>query len=327
MPDAARDAVIRRPQDSVDVAVEALGGTVVDGGLAQCDAPIGPMTTYRVGGCADIFVQLASASDLDRVALAMRSSGLPLLVLGRGSNLLVADRGFRGIVVSVAGLTETLEIDAASSVVASSAGVLLPVLARKTAAAGLTGFEWAVGVPGSIGGAVRMNAGGHGSDMAASLIDVTVADLDSQNGNVTQILRVDEIGLRFRGSALGPNVVVLSARLQLARGDREAAEREISEIVAWRRANQPGGQNAGSVFVNPVPGEVSAGALIDAAGLRGLRVGTAVVSEKHANFIQAAEGGSADDVQSLMRLVRDRVEATSGYALRSEIRLVGFEDE
>ena len=120
------------------------------------------------------------------------------------------------------------------------------------------------------------------------------------------------------------SAVVVEARLQLAHGDRSESERMISEIVSWRRANQPGGQNAGSVFVNPVPGEVTAGALIDAAGLRGLRVGSAHVSEKHANFIQVDDGGSADDVHALMQIVRDRVESTSGYALRTEIRLVGF---
>lgn len=319
MPDEVRRAVA--------VAVAELGGLTTDGGLAQRDAPVGGLTTYRVGGHADVLVEVGDLADLDRVALAIRASELPVLVLGRGSNLLVADGGFRGIVVSVAGLNAMLEIDLGSAVAEASAGVLLPVLARKTAGAGLTGFEWAVGVPGSVGGAVRMNAGGHGSDIAASLIDVTVADLASVDERMKRVLSKEEVGLRFRGSALGPTIVVLSARLQLSHGDRESAEREISEIVTWRRKNQPGGQNAGSVFVNPVPGEVSAGALIDAAGLRGLRVGSAVVSEKHANFIQASEGGSADDVRSLMTLVRDRVEETSGYALRSEIRLVGFEDQ
>jgi UDP-N-acetylmuramate dehydrogenase len=167
-----------------------------------------------------------------------------------------------------------------------------------------------------------MNAGGHGSDMAAVLVDVTVVDLMAATDART--LPVAEIGLGFRHSDLPESSVVVSARLQLAHGDREASEAAIAEIVSWRRANQPGGQNAGSVFVNPVPGEVSAGALIDAAGLRGLRLGSAHVSEKHANFIQVADGGSADDVRALMRVVRRRVEETSGYALRSEIRLVGF---
>ncbi len=197
------------------------------------------------------------------------------------------------------------------------------MLARKTAAAGLSGFEWAVGVPGSIGGAVRMNAGGHGSDMAASLVEVTVFDLAA---GAERTLQATELGLAFRSSALAPEHVVLDAVLQLQHGDADASARLIGEIVAWRRAHQPGGQNAGSVFVNPVPGEVSAGALIDAAGLRGRRLGTATVSDKHANFIQADDGGSADDVLALMTEVRGLVEASSGFRLRSEIRLVGFDE-
>ena len=172
-----------------------------------------------------------------------------------------------------------------------------------------------------------MNAGGHGSDMAASLIDVTVADLDAADDVVrVRVLPVGALGLRFRGSDVGRHQLVLGARLQLVVGDRERSEREIGEIVAWRRANQPGGQNAGSVFVNPIPGELSAGELVDRLGLRGHRIGTAEVSEKHANFIQADEGGSADDVRALIEDVRRRVAAATGFALRSEIRLIGFED-
>ena len=258
----------------------------------------------------------------DRVGVAALASGLDVLPIGRGSNMLVAEAGFDGIAVTLIDLAETLDIDTSSGVVTVSAGSLLPVVARRTAAAGLTGFEWAVGVPGSIGGAVRMNAGGHGSDMARSLIDVTVVDLAAAS---ERTIPAADVGLGFRHSQLPASAVVVEARLQLVRGDRVESERMISEIVSWRRANQPGGQNAGSVFVNPVPGEVSAGALIDAAGLRGLRLGSAHVSSKHANFIQADEGGSADDVRDLMQVVRERVEATSGYALRSEIRLVGFD--
>ena len=272
-----------------------------------------------------MFVRARRVDDLVSVAEAARRSQLDVLLIGRGSNMLVADSGFRGIAVSLVDLADVLDIDVDTAVVTASAGVALPVVARKTAAAGLSGFEWAVGVPGSIGGAVRMNAGGHGSDMAAALVDVTVVDLAAATDAHT--VPAAEIGLGFRRSALPDSVVVVSARLQLAEGDRARSEAAIAEIVSWRRANQPGGQNAGSVFVNPVPGEVSAGALIDAAGLRGLRLGSAHVSEKHANFIQVADGGSADDVRALMRVVRERVEATSGYALRTEIRLVGFEDD
>jgi len=300
------------------------------GSLCERDVPIGPMTTYRVGGSADLFVRVTDRAELPAVAQALEVSGLPLLIVGRGSNLLVADAGFRGIAVSIAAISDAIDIDADAALVTAGSGVLLPVLARRTAGAGLTGFEWAVGVPGSVGGAVRMNAGGHGSDMSASLVSVTVADLaqiGAAERDIVQKMNADELGLRFRGSGLQPTHLVIDATLQLAKGDRQTAEAELSDIVQWRRANQPGGQNAGSVFVNPVPGEVTCGALIDEAGLRGYRHGTATVSDKHANFIQADDGGSADDVRALMRLVRERVEAASGWRLRSEIRLIGFEDE
>lgn len=305
------------------------------GDLAALDVPIGPLTTYRVGGSADIFVRLRSRADLVPLARAVAVSGLPVLVIGRGSNLLIADSGFHGIAVSASVITDSIHIDESSAIVTAGSNVLLPVLARRTAAAGLTGFEWAVGVPGSVGGAVRMNAGGHGSDMAAALVSVTIADISSIRRDLTNdveagIVRsvsADALGLRFRGSSLVSTELVLDATLQLAHGDRAAAEVELSEIVQWRRANQPGGQNAGSVFVNPVPGVVTCGALIDSAGLRGLRRGTATVSEKHANFIQADENGTAGDVRDLMRHVRTEVERSTGYRLRSEIRLIGFDDD
>jgi UDP-N-acetylmuramate dehydrogenase len=185
----------------------------------------------------------------------------------------------------------------------------------------MRGFEWAVGVPGSIGAAVRMNAGGHGSDMAACLISADVFDVET--GELGR-RRVDQLGLRFRTSNLSDRHIVVSARLRLRHGERADSEAEIAEIVRWRREHQPGGQNAGSVFVNPVPGALSAGALIDAAGLRGCRRGTAWVSEKHANFIQGSEGGSADDVRRLIDEVRAAVAEASGFVLRSEVRLVGF---
>ncbi len=311
---------------AVDTALGLLGD------LAERDVPIGPLTTYRVGGAADVFVRLRDRADLEPLAAAVRATALPVLLVGRGSNLLVADSGFRGIAVSAIEMADatSITIDPVTSVVRAGGAVLLPVLARRTAAAALTGFEWAVGVPGSVGGAVRMNAGGHGSDMAAVLVAATIADLGAppaSGDGVVRAVPAGDLDLRFRGSGIGPAQLVLDATMQLAPGDRDVAEREISEIVHWRRANQPGGQNAGSVFVNPVPGEVTCGALIDAAGLRGFRHRTATVSDKHANFIQADEGGSADDVRDLMRLVRERVERASGYRLRSEIRLIGFEGE
>lgn len=245
--------------------------------------------------------------------------------------MLVADSGFDGIAVRWSGSGDLIEVpsdDSPSSdnVVTVTAGAmaLLPVVARRTAAAGLTGFEWAVGVPGSIGGAVRMNAGGHGSDIAASLLDVEVFDFAS---GTVRVRSVADLGLRFRGSDLSDDHVVVRARLALHRSDPERTTAAIDEIVRWRRENQPGGQNAGSVFVNPVPGEVSAGELIDRAGLRGFRIGTAEVSEKHANFIQADENGRAADVRAVMKHVHRVVLAGTGFDLRSEVRLVGFGGE
>ncbi len=291
--------------------------------------PLASMTTYRVGGSATLFVDVTSEEELRAVAEVRAETGVPVLVIGRGSNMLVADTGFEGVAISIANLADHIWIPDGSvsseRVVTAGGGVALPVLARRTAAAGLTGFEWAVGVPGSIGGAVRMNAGGHGSDMAACLIDVRVLDMDRPSSG-TQTVSVHELGLRFRASALPPSQIVLEARLRLAEGDRQRCEETITEIVRWRREHQPGGQNCGSVFVNPVPGEVWAGALIDGLGLRGFRIGSSWVSEKHANFIQAREGGSAADVRAVIEAVRTRVAEATGYRLRSGVRLVGFDD-
>lgn len=296
------------------------------GELAVPGAPLGPLTTYRLGGPAALLVRPAVVGDLALVAEARHASGLPVLIVGRGSNMLVADRGFAGIAVWIPGLTGELEIpdDDTSTSVKVGGGMALPVVSRRLAGAGRRGFEWAVGVPGSIGGAVRMNAGGHGSDMSACLIAAEIFDLATATLTSPQ---ADALGLRFRSSDLTDDHVVVAVVLRVQTGDRQAAERELSEIVRWRRENQPGGQNAGSVFVNPVPGEVSAGMLIDGLGLRGARIGTAWVSDKHANFILGSDGGSADDVRALMEHVRERVAADTGYRLRSEVRMVGFDDE
>jgi UDP-N-acetylmuramate dehydrogenase len=302
------------------------------GDALHTDRPLAPLTTYRVGGDAALFVEARRIEDLVAVARVRAETGVPVLVVGRGSNMLVADSGFEGVAVSVADVAGQVEIPDAGALpsgapveVVAGGGAALPVVARRTAAAGVRGFEWAVGVPGSIGGAVRMNAGGHGSDMAACLIDVGVLDMDHPARGVFR-LPAAELGLRFRASALAPSQIVLDARLALGAGDRAVAEAEIAEIVRWRREHQPGGQNCGSVFVNPVPGEVTSGGLIDSLGLRGFRIGTACVSKKHANFIQADEGGTAADVRAVIEAVRSRVAERTGYRLRSEVRLVGFDD-
>ena len=286
-------------------------------GLVVADVALGPFSTYRVGGAARRFVIVENDEQLDRVARAVAQSKIPVLVVGRGSNLLVADRGFDGLAVQLG--ERYGEINISGTIVRAGGAASLPVVARRTAAAGLTGFEWAVGVPGSIGGAVRMNAGGHGSDIAASLARVRVLDLAAHKDVV---VTPDALALEYRSSIVGSRQVVVWAELELDHGDPVAAEAEVNEIVRWRRTNQPGGQNAGSVFTNP-PGD-SAGRLIDEAGARGLRIGSAEVSKKHANFIQADRDGYADDVWAVMVEVRRRVFDHAGVALHPETCTVGF---
>jgi UDP-N-acetylmuramate dehydrogenase len=298
--------------DPVPAAAELLGDR------ARTGVPIGPLTTYRVGGPAALFVRVEDEDDLVALSAAVSATGVPTLAVGRGSNLLVADRGFGGVAFTLG--DAFAQITHEGPLVTAGAAALLPVVARRTVSWGLTGFEWAVGVPGSIGGAVRMNAGGHGADMAAGLARVRVVDLREGKDGIVPAPALD---LRYRGSAIGATSVVVWAELSLAPGDRAAGEAELAEIVQWRRANQPGGQNAGSVFTNP-PSD-SAGRLVEAAGCKGLRVGSAEVSTKHANFIQADEGGSADDVRALMDEVRARVRAASGIDLVPETCLVGFD--
>jgi UDP-N-acetylmuramate dehydrogenase len=288
------------------------------GELVEREAPLGPRTTYRVGGRAALIAVLQDDDDLAAVATAVAATGIEVLVVGKGSNLLVADAGFPGLALVLGERFAEIEID--GTTVRAGAAAALPVVARRTVAAGLTGFEWAVGVPRSIGGAVRMNAGGHGAEMQASLVGVRVVDLRTGEDGVVSATSLD---LGYRRSSLAPHQLVLRADLALSVGDPEAGTKALADIVAWRRASQPGGPNAGSVFTNP-PGD-SAGRLIDASGAKGLRVGTASVSTKHANFIQADEGGRADDVRALMHAVVDLVREKTGVELHPETHCVGFD--
>ncbi len=299
------------PSRDLDTLRRRLGDT------ARSDHPLGALTTYRVGGAAALYVEPDGEEVLLEVARALAGLDVPVLVIGRGSNLLVADRGFDGLVIRLGAAFERLAIEGTE--VWAGAALSLPVLARRTAAAGLHGLEWAVGVPGSVGGAIRMNAGGHGSDTAATLIGYRWVDL------VTATVEEDDaerLGFGYRHTSLRPTDVVVAAHHRLVPGDPDQGAAAIDEIVRWRRANQPGGSNAGSVFTNP-PGD-SSGRLIEACGLKGFRLGSAEVSPKHANFIQADRGGSADDVRRLIDHVRTTVEAATGVVLSTEVRLVGF---
>lgn len=299
---------------AIDEVATALGS------LAQRDQPIGSRTTYRVGGRAALFVEAESEEDLARIGRAVAAASVPVLVIGRGSNLLVADEGFDGLAVMLGEAFASIEIDGTR--VRAGGATSLPVLARRTAAAGLSGLEWAVGVPGSVGGAVRMNAGGHGSDTVQTLRRYRLVDLTSGTASNHDVA---DLAATYRRTSITPNQVVVWAEHDLARGDKVSSEAQIAEIVRWRRENQPGGQNAGSVFTNP-PND-SAGRLIEAAGLKGHRVGSAFVSPKHANFFQADEGGSANDVRALILEVQRRVEEIHGIHLHPELQMIGFTRE
>jgi UDP-N-acetylmuramate dehydrogenase len=303
--------------DRVEEAATVLGP------LARRHVPLGPLTTYRVGGPASLLVEARDEGDLEIAAAAVRRSGVPVLVVGRGSNLLVADTGFPGLALVLG--DDFRGIDVKGEAVRAGGAVSLPVLARRTAAAGLTGLEWAVGVPGTVGGGVRMNAGGHGSDISGSLTRARLVDLAAPPGEGVRHVVAADLDLAYRQSAVRSSQVVIAAEFALRRGDREAAESSIAEIVRWRREHQPGGANAGSVFTNP-PGD-SAGRLVEAAGLKGLRRGSAFVSPKHANFLQVDDGGSAADVVAVMQEVIRLVEERFGVRLRPEVRMVGFPPE
>ena len=290
------------------------------GERATRDAPLGPRTTYRVGGPrsrarrgegrgrsrsgrrgAATRPGSTSSSSAKARTCSSRTPGFP------ASPSCSAD-GFGAV-----------EIDAEGLVVAGGA-VALPVLARTTAHEGWAGLEWAVGVPGTVGGGVRMNAGGHGSATAERLVSARLVSL--RDGGA-RVVPSGDLDLSYRHSSVGPDDVVTEASFRLDRGDPKAAAVKIAEIVAWRRANQPGGRNAGSIFQNPA-GD-SAGRLVEAAGAKALRIGSAEVSNKHANFIQADDGGSADDVRALIEAVREAVRRKTGVALVTEVVFVGFD--
>jgi UDP-N-acetylmuramate dehydrogenase len=297
------------------------------GGRVERNVPFARLTTYGLGGPAAVLVRAVDEADLAAVARAL-PPGVPFLCVGRGSNLLVADEGFDGVVVVLEGPLAGLAIPerrpAGGGTVVAGGGVKLPVLARQAAAAGWGGVEFFAGIPGSVGGAVRMNAGGHGKETVEVLRRAWLVDLRAGAGATVEERPVESLDLTYRHSNLGPAEVVVRAEFAVTARPAEECKAEIDEVVRWRRANQPGGNNAGSVFTNP-PGD-SAGRLIDSCGLKGFRVGTAWVSERHANFFQAEPDGlgKAADVVALVLEVQRQVEAATGVLLVPELRRVAF---
>ena len=288
------------------------------------DEPLARFTTMRVGGPADLFATVHNAHELRALVRFARTRALPHFVLGRGSDLVIADGGIRGLVIQVRAEGSRTDGDRYTA----EAGVQMARAATETQHAGLTGLEFGLAIPGTVGGAVWANAGAHDADMAGVLESARVLQADGTE----LIVPAGELGLSYRDSrfkradhdavADAPRDVVIDATFRLAEADPDAIKARLDEIRHWRQAHQPLGlPSAGSVFRNP-PGD-SAGRLIEAAGLKGLRIGGAVVSEKHANFIVNDQKGRAADVRRLAERVRAEVLTHHGVDLAFEIEFVG----
>ena len=286
------------------------------------DEPLSRFTTMRVGGPADLFATVHNAHELRGLVRFARTRGLPHFILGRGSDVVIADAGVRGLVIQVRAEGSRVTDERYTA----EAGVQMARAATETQRAGLTGLEFGLAIPGTVGGAVWANAGAHDSEVAGVLESARVLDA---LGNEA-IVPVAELGLGYRDSrfkhgdpgADAPRDLIVEATFRLAPADPDTIKDRLDEIRHWRQAHQPLGlPSAGSVFRNP-PGD-SAGRLVDAAGLKGMRIGGAAVSEKHANFIVNDQKGTAGDVRRLAEHVRTAVLARHGVALEFEIEFVG----
>lgn len=283
--------------------------------LGARDQPLKEHTSLRIGGPADYYVRVRNEEDLLGAIAVARQHELPVFVLGGGTNLLVSDRGIRGVVLHNA-YSET-SVD--GTIVTAAGGTPLASVAAVAARAGITGLEWMATVPGTVGGAVHGNAGAFGSETADALVDATLVDL---NGDVWVQDRA-QMGYAYRTSVLqGTPIVCLRARFRGAPGERAAAVAKIKEMANERIKKQPLAQpNTGSIFRNP-PGD-HAGRLIEAAGLKGARVGGAEVSHKHANFIVNSGDATSADVWELMQRCMREVQEKFGVTLVPEVERVG----
>ena len=284
------------------------------------DEPLARFTTMRVGGPADLFATVHNIFELRQLVRFARAREVPHLVLGRGSDTVISDRGVRGLVIQDRAEGSKIEGDRYTA----DAGVPMARAATETQKAGLTGLEFGLAIPGSVGGAVWANAGAHESDVAGVLESARVLDGPGQES----IVPVADLALAYRdsrfkhGPATGPADLILAATFQLSAADPDVIKERLDDIRRWRQAHQPLGlPSAGSVFRNP-DGD-SAGRLIDAAGLKGHRIGGAVVSEKHANFIVNDQKGTAADVRRLAEHVRAVVADRHGVELQFEIEFLG----
>jgi UDP-N-acetylmuramate dehydrogenase len=283
------------------------------------DEPMSKHTSYRIGGPADFFTAVTNGEQLRGWVVLAQELGQSCLVIGRGTNLLVADEGFRGLVVE--NRCSAYSMDDDSHTLQTEAGVPLARLARETSAQGLGGLEWAVGIPGTVGGAIVNNAGAYESSIEDSLERVTILDRQGQTRQLTsQDLGFEYRSSRFKGQR-SQGEIILASDLALTPESASALEERIEHYTRLRRETQPREPSAGSVFKNP--DGLKAGKLIEEAGLRGMRIGNAEISQRHANYIVNKGQATADQVWQLIELIRAKVWELSQVRLELEIELVG----
>jgi len=283
------------------------------------DEPMSRHTTFRVGGPADFFVTPKAKEEVRDVIRICKEAGMPYYIIGNGSNLLVSDAGYRGVVVQI--YKEMNEVKVEGDLVKAQAGALLSGIAAKALGAELSGFEFASGIPGTIGGACVMNAGAYGGEMKDVLESVTVL---TGEGKIIELGR-NELELGYRTSVIAKKgYIVLGAVLKLERGDGEKIKTYMDELKEKRVTKQPlEYPSAGSTFKRPEG--YFAGKLIEDAGLRGFQVGGAQVSEKHCGFVINRDHATAADIMELMRQVQIRVKENSGVDLEPEVKRLGDE--
>lgn len=278
----------------------------------RLDEPLSRHTTMGIGGPADILARPASVADMIKLLALAREADLPVRVLGAGSNLLIDDAGIRGVVIATGALEEVHF--PGDGIVEAGAGVHFPALVRQTAARGLRGLEPGVGIPGSLGGILTMNAGAYQFSIGPLVREVEAVS----PGTGRVVLHEREIDFRYRASSFGANLIVARAKLSLTPDDPLAIKRDMNQHMRFRKETQPVGvKSAGCIFKNP-PGD-SAGRLIDRAGLKGFAVGGARVSEVHANFIVHEGRARTKDVLALIEAVREKVLEETSILLETEV--------
>ena len=283
------------------------------------DEPLGRHTSFGVGGLADALVFPQDREGLRNTVAYLIESGLPFKPLGNGTNIIVRDGGYRGVIIGLKKL-DSLVMEETGAVVTihAGAGVALAEVVNCSLSEGLAGMEFCAGVPGSVGGAVRMNAGAYGREIKDVAVTVTFL---TKKGEIRQCDRGD-LDFSYRNLAVPPEAVIVAADFSLVRGDREEIRQQISAILARRQEKHPlKYRNAGSIFKNP--GKLPAGRLIEEMGLKGLQIGGAQISEQHANFIVNLGKARAADVLALIDLVISRVRQERGLVLETEVHIIG----